>query len=435
MSNSTAKEDVVPLDNSSAYAVRQKRIDDAMHLRQPDRVPVVPLSVNYYPTRSRGISNKQALHSPGETFGILKEITIRHGWDAAASCVGMLVAFRPLELLGIRRIKWPGGDLAEEQPYKWVESEYMMQDEYDAFLSDPDGFVLKKFWPRISSTLAPVSNLLQQKPFSFLHSANAQTLPMIIGNLVSSAPVEAFLTKVLELAKEDRKTKEQVDAYNNTMMRLGYPVFFPTATYPAFDWISTNLRGLRGALLDMYEVPDRLTAALELITQTAIKDTTMDMAIRGGGRREVFVRMNHNVAEFMSDDQFKKFYWPYFKALVVGLVETGLTPIAVFEGDYTSALKLLSELPPGKIVGHFDRIDRKKAKKRIGDVMCFWGNVPAELLCNGTVQQVKDDVKELIDIFGDTGGLIIDSALGIPDAAKPENVQAMTDAAYEYGVF
>jgi uroporphyrinogen-III decarboxylase len=67
-------------------------------------------------------------------------------------------------------------------------------------------------------------------------------------------------------------------------------------------------------------------------------------------------------------------------------------------------------------------------------MMCFWGNVPASLLCTGTPQEVKDDVKELIDLFGDTGALMIDGNQGIPDEARPENVMAMREAVEEYGV-
>jgi uroporphyrinogen-III decarboxylase len=55
-------------------------------------------------------------------------------------------------------------------------------------------------------------------------------------------------------------------------------------------------------------------------------------------------------------------------------------------------------------------------------------------MCTGTPRQVKDDVKELIDIFGDNGGLIIDSTMGLPDESRPENVQALTDGVHEYGV-
>jgi hypothetical protein len=45
-------------------------------------------------------------------------------------------------------------------------------------------------------------------------------------------------------------------------------------------------------------------------------------------------------------------------------------------------------------------------------------------MCAGTVQQDKDDVKEFSDIFGDNGGLIIDSTMGLPDESKVGNVQA-----------
>ena len=79
----------------------------------------------------------------------------------------------------------------------------------------------------------------------------------------------------------------------------------------------------------------------------------------------------------------------------------------------------LAELPPGKVVGHFDVVDLHKAKEIIGDTMVFWGNVPAETLVTGTPQQIKDYVKKLIDIFGDNGGLIIDGAVdGVPPESK-----------------
>ena len=83
------------------------------------------------------------------------------------------------------------------------------------------------------------------------------------------------------------------------------------------------------------------------------------------------------------------------------------------------------------MAAHFDFVDRKKFKDTCGDTMCFWGNVPASLMCTGTPQQVKDDVNELIELFGDA--LIIDCNLGIPDEARPENVMALREAVEEYG--
>ncbi len=421
-------------EQALAFSAREKRIDDAVHLRKPDRVPVVPLTVGYYPTRSRGIKSRDAMENLEKMLAILIETTVQHGWDAGACPSGMMLPLRPLELLGIKQIKWPGGGLSDDQPYKWVESEYMKQDEYDELLANPMGFVVKKIWPRISNTLAPITDILTPPPSAFLPGGNAVGLPIFLGEMFSSEPKVKLLKSILELVDERNEFKKLSFAHNEQLLKLGYPKHSEFGIQPAFDWISINLRGLRGILLDMYQVQDKLIAALEMITREMIDGITLATKMKereGGGR--IVIEMDRGAVDFLSDEQFRKFYWPYLKRHILGLIDAGLTPVPVFSGDYTPVLELLSELPPGKVVGHFDRVDRKKAKKIIGDTMCFWGNVPARLLCEGTVQQVKDDVKELIDIFGDNGGLIIDGAMGIPDNAKPENVQAMTDAVYEYG--
>jgi len=215
-------------------------------------------------------------------------------------------------------------------------------------------------------------------------------------------------------------------------MNLGFPILFAAFTYPAFDWVSDCLRGMRGTMLDMHQAPDKLSVLVDMFTPITIGGAIA--TAKQTGNNGVCIPMHRGAAGFMSDKQFAKFYWPCFKALVLGLIDAGLTPIPLFEGDYTPRLEYLQEFPAGKVVGHFDKIDRKKAKALIGNTMCFWGNVPASLMCTGTPQEVKDDVKELIDIFGDNGGLIIDSTMGLPDESKEENVQALTDAVHECGI-
>lgn len=42
----------------------------------------------------------------------------------------------------------------------------------------------------------------------------------------------------------------------------------------------------------------------------------------------------------------------------------------------------------------------------------------------------------LIELFGDTGGLVVAGAMcGVPDESKPENVNAMTEAVFEYRIY
>ena len=84
----------------------------------------------------------------------------------------------------------------------------------------------------------------------------------------------------------------------------------------------------------------------------------------------------------------------------------------------------------------FDRTDLTKAKELFGDHACIKGNVPASLLNAGTPQQVEDYVRESIENCKDGGGFMIDGGVaGIPDEAKPENVKAMVDATFKYGVY
>ena len=412
------------------YQARKRRVDAAMKMQRPDRIPVVPLVVHYYPTRVRGISNADAMYHMDRTLQAWKEATIEHDWDAAPPA-GSVPPAQPMELLGVKQMAWPGGSIAANLPFQWIEGEYMMQEEYDELLADPNGFTVKKLWPRISSTLAPVSGMFQSSPLPLLFFSNAYSLPRMLGNMIAQPQVMDLLEKALELARVTRSQNSLMKHYTREMLESGYPFAWSGVTFTAFDNISDTLRGMRGTMLDMYQVPDKLLALIDLFTPFTINASiAMADATRSRG---VFIPLHRGAGGFMSNKQFEKFYWPCLKALMQGLIDAGLIPIPLLEGDYTPRLEYLAELPRGKVVGHFDVVDRTKAKQILGDVMCFWGNVPASIMCMGKPQQVEDDVKELIDMFGDSG-LIIDSTVGIPDEAKRENVQTLSDTVRKYGV-
>jgi hypothetical protein len=48
---------------------------------------------------------------------------------------------------------------------------------------------------------------------------------------------------------------------------------------------------------------------------------------------------------FMSLDQFKKFYWPTLKELLLGLINEGLTPVVLVEGHYDCRPETISDVP------------------------------------------------------------------------------------------
>ena len=184
------------------YLARARRMDNAMHLRKPDRVPVAPLVVHFYATRIKGISNRDAMYEQDKAFAALKEATIRHGWDGAPSPTTGMRPARPWEILGVTQFKWPGNGLPDDQPFQWVEGEYMRQDEYDEMLANPNAFAVKKLWPRISTTLGPVSGIAQT-PSQLVFLSNAYMLPGFFGGMLSQPPVMVPPACYTELCDSD----------------------------------------------------------------------------------------------------------------------------------------------------------------------------------------------------------------------------------------
>ena len=405
-------------------------MDAAKRLEHPDRIPVAPVSIHYYPNMRRGIPNSEMHYNRPLRHKLWRDVTVEHDWDSAVTFQNLLEG-RPLDLIGATQVKWPGRGVGPNLPFQYVEDEYMLQDEYDEMLADPSAFAVKKLLPRVARNLAPLSAIAAGSPPGLMSLTNCWALPGLVGGMLSDSGAVPMLENLLALAKDLEESQKASAAYVEEMARLGFPMSYLVANIVAFDCVSDLLRGLRGSMLDMYQVPDKLLAAVEMLIPWTVSQTVW-MA-RHAGSTGVFLALHRGAAGFMSDEQFAKFYWPGLKAMIVGLIDAGLTPIPFFEGDYTPRLKYLQELPPGQVLGHFDKVDRRRAKEFLGDIMCFWGNVPTSLLCCGTPRRVKSDVRELIEIFGDTGGLIIDGSVGIPDEAKPENLHALMEAAHEMG--
>jgi len=135
----------------------------------------------------------------------------------------------------------------------------------------------------------------------------------------------------------------------------------------------------------------------------------------------------------MSDEQFRTFYWPTLKKVVMGLIDAGLIPYVFTEGDYTSRLEIIKDVPRGKVIYHIER-DLFKAKEILGSISCLTGGPPNSLLCTGTPDEVRDYCKKLIDIVGKDGGYILDPEAPMVDE-DPRNVKVMIDFFKEYGVY
>jgi uroporphyrinogen-III decarboxylase len=199
-----------------------------------------------------------------------------------------------------------------------------------------------------------------------------------------------------------------------------------------FDILADTLRGSRGIMLDMYRQPDMILAAVERLLPIYIKQGVR-MA-NASGNPVVFIPLHKGANGFMSDEQFKTFYWPTLKGLILGLAEEGCVPLLFAEGGYNDRLEYLKELPKGSCFWLFDRTDMQAAKQAVGDKICTGGNVPTSLILTGTAGEVTDYCKHLIDTVGPGGGYIMAFGTAM-DEVKADTVHAMIDTTKSYGVY
>jgi uroporphyrinogen-III decarboxylase len=149
----------------------------------------------------------------------------------------------------------------------------------------------------------------------------------------------------------------------------------------------------------------------------------------------VFIPMHKGEDSFMSVKQFEKFYWPTFRKLLLGLVNEGCVPMMVIDGSYNEArLQIISDLPRASVVWTMEKTDIFKAKEILGDSACIAGNVLASQLYTQTPQAIKEYCRKLIEVCGKGGGYILSLGSGV-DKCDPANLQAIIEAAKEYGVY
>lgn len=405
-----------------SYTERMKRFNDAVALRGPDRIPVIPINVHFFDTINAGISNQDAMQKVEVRYKIWKDFVLQYGFDMAP-VVGTFPS-QLLEILRAKHYKWPGGALPANLPFQYVEREFMLQEDYDSFLSNPADFTCRVLWPRKAHTLEPLNKL---PPIHWLGID-----PLAMGQYLADPDLVATIKSIIKLGEVWQQWMEVDSTYTREVEEAGFPLSYIVASgHTAFDVLADYYRGLRGVMLDMYQVPDKLLAAIDLFTEMMLESLITEASLSGNPRVPLW--LHRGQAQFMSPEQYERFYWPSLQKLILGLVDAGLIPIPYFQGDNTVRLPYMKELPKGKVPIHFDIIDRKEARKIIGGHQCFWGNISPSLMVTGTADQVKDDIKELIDTFGDTGGLIIDASSSIPDEAKTENVAAMVEAVFDYG--
>jgi hypothetical protein len=402
---------------------KEKRITDAIHLQPTDRVPII-CGIGYFPAKYAGIPSSAAYYDFDTWLAAYRKTLIDYHADMIYH-----QGFTPgkaLEILKPNNLRWPGYGVDPYKGHQSIEIESMHADEYDAYLSDPSDYMFRVLTARSSENLAGWANLPKLSDVG--GGFGAQGLAVAL----TDPGVDKALKILQKTGREMRKWMKRQAKFNQMMLDCGFPQYYQGFAGPPFDMVSNTMRGMRGTMMDLYRQPDKVIAACDKILQLTLERPMPPPNEFGNSR--FFMTITRGSDDFMSKAQFDKFYWPTFRKLILSLIERGGTPCVFLEGKFTSKLEYLLDFPKGKMLIRLDTTDIQRAKEVLKGHLCIQGNVPSSLLQTGSVQDVKDYCKNLIDTVGKDGGFIL-SPRSSTDEVKPENLRAMIDFTREYGIY
>lgn len=414
--------------NAAEYECRRKRVEDAMALREPDMVPCAPEFMTF-PFLWAGYTMAEVNYDMEKAKDAVRKYLNHFKPDMGGCDFGSLFCGQMpmLDKLGIKWIQWAGQKgsvVGERSIFQYIEKEYLEEEEYDEMLSDLTGWVTTKYFPRTVKAMEPLANL---------HFASMRGYGFLPGTLQFCDPgVVNALKTLAEVGQEYAAYCGEVARFNQEVEEMGFVQKYAGTTTTAFDSLSDCLRGTIGTMTDLMTQPENVKRAIEMFYPGTLYGALAQAEHSNG--RLVMIPLHKGMDTFLSDQQYREFYWDTLLRLINGLIDHGLTPWVYTEGPYNSRIECLMDVPKGKCLIHFEQADMRRAKKLLGNVACLSGGISSSMLMFGTREQVVDKVKENIDILAPGGGYIFDLGDSMGDC-RPELVEAMFETVRTYGKY
>jgi hypothetical protein len=358
------------------YQRHEQRIRDAVTLKKPDRIPVVP-NGPAWPGRALGVPISEIATNP-----LISRQTIVDAYVGLGEIDGIQSPAYHVCTLSIQwlsRVKRPGRELPRDELWQVDEAEIMKLEDYDKIVDQGFGPWLENYYrTQLPGTLEEMDAFVATIPAALKLCAERGVVPMTPA--VATIPYEYFC----------------------------------------------GGRSMKEFLLDLFRHGDKVQAAMNAALPVLIDN--MRNMIRGLGLMGLWIGGWRSASEFVSPRLWNRFVFPYFKAMVDAAVEEGAIPVLHYDANWTRDLDRLREFPKAKCVLSLGgKTDIFRAKEILGDHMCIMGDVPPALLALGTPGDVTAYCKHLISEIG-PAGFILSSGCDTPIDAQYDNVKAMVGA-------
>jgi uroporphyrinogen-III decarboxylase len=395
---------------------RLARIEAAMNLQEPDRVPLRGIGGDIIPAYA-GITQQEFCYDYDKGIKAVEKFLKDFPFDWPSGSIPGLdgrvfsVAFAnspevapsttfisgPMhDVLGDKYYRFPGNEIDVNATPQFIGGTFMDPEEYDELIEDPVKFVTEKVLPRACDNLA--------------------------------TPRQAMATWV-RLGMEFGRFAAAGRQIGMIAASLGYPSVRMGGAYAPLDIIGDFLRGITNTVLDIRRYPDKVKKATEALVEPILNYA---LTYKKLGINLVMIPLHLN--EYLSPKLYKEFYWPTLKEIILKLGEEGVKSWVFFEGHHEQHLETILELPKGWGVAYFEKTDVVKAKQVLQGHTCVVGGIPVSLLVGGTPERIKEYVKNLLEQVKPGGGFMLSPNIGTAPAETPlENLTALIEAVELYG--
>jgi len=402
--------------HKTAYQERVRVLRDAIEVRKQKRVPAVPITGMYLTARA-GLTAIDVLHHHEKLLQPI--LDYHHEFQPDVLFPSGPMPGKVWEILDYKVYSWAGHGLPDGHQYQTREGEYMSADDYPYLIRDPSGFWMKRYLPRVLGALEPMRKMANLPSITEILSIAPAVLPF------GMPDVQEMLHKLMEAGTEAMKCFSAGQKIVSVVEGEGFPMLLgpPFTTIP-FDMIGDVMRGTVGIMKDLYLRPKEIIAACERLVPIVINDIVE--TCNRLDRCFVTIPLHKGADVFMSDEQYRKFYWPPLRAVVDGLNAEGIVPLLFAEGSYNKRLEIIAEIPKGRVIWFFDQTDMRKVKAVLGGQQCIKGNIPSSLMTVGSLDDLRKYCEDLLELFADTGGFILANGAVI-DKSDDDHIRTLIE--------
>ena len=206
-----------------------------------------------------------------------------------------------------------------------------------------------------------------------------------------------------------------------------------------FEW-GTFLRRMDNFLMDVYADPVSVEKLLDALMESHLQ--SLDKVCTHLGDIVDFVKFGDDLGmdsgPFMAPEIYRQLFKPRHQLLCE--YTTKNSQMIPFLHSCGSIYQLLPDLIEAgfKVINPVQTnardMEPDRLKKEFGKDVCFWGGGidTRTVLNHGTPQQVRDQVKERLDIFMPGGGYVFNTVHNILPDVPAENIIAMFETVLDY---